>query len=183
MEATCIFLSIEDRLNEFDASIQWSMRYIEKNELYFLDLVEQKAPLWKLPSTTTKTKSSVQGAQEPGHLPKAIGQAVQVYGQTKQLQPSGSEEVVHQWHSPAASVPFPGDSEHEASWQKGKTTVVVGIITDNVHAQGLWQCLLSGPRKGGAVYRHFCKPLELHTASPNSSHPPRGQWAGHGYKN
>lgn len=40
-----------------------------------------------------RLKSSAQEAQDPGHLPKAVGQDTQVFGQTNQLylQPRGAE--------------------------------------------------------------------------------------------
>lgn len=46
-----------------------------------------------LPQHQQRLKSSAQGAQDPGHLPKAVGQDIQVFGQTNQLhlQPSGAE--------------------------------------------------------------------------------------------
>lgn len=62
-------------------------------------------------------EGSAQGAQEPGLLPKAAGQGVQVSSQTNQLhlQPGSAEDVVHELHQPAASVPFPDNLEGEVS--------------------------------------------------------------------
>ena len=70
----------------------------------------------------TKRNGSAQGAQEPGHLPKAVGQAVPVSGQMNQLhlQPSGAGEVVHGWYQLAASVPFPDVPTDDASWPGGQ---------------------------------------------------------------
>lgn len=56
-------------------------------------------------------KDSEQGAQEPEHLPKAVGQAIQCSVQTNQLhlQPTCAERVIYESHQPAASVPFPDE--------------------------------------------------------------------------
>lgn len=56
----------------------------------FIDLAEQEMPSW--------TERFTQGAQEPGHLLQAVGQAVQVSGQMKQLhlQPVCAAEVVRE---------------------------------------------------------------------------------------
>lgn len=48
----------------------------------FPDLAKLELPSWESTSATTRTKGSAQGVQEPGHLPEAIGQVVQVSGQT-----------------------------------------------------------------------------------------------------
>lgn len=50
-------------------------------------------------------KGSTQGAQETGHLPTAVGQAILVSGQTNQLrlQPGDTEETVHELHQLALS--------------------------------------------------------------------------------
>lgn len=77
--------------------------------------------LWESTSTTTK-KGLVQEAQEPGHQPKAIGEAIQVSKKTNQhcLQPGGAEEVVPESPQLVISVPFPDDLEDEASWSGGQ---------------------------------------------------------------
>lgn len=63
-------------------------------------------------------KSLAQGAQEPGHLPKAVGQVVQVSGHTNHFhfQPSCTAEVVHESHQEVTSLPLQDDQEGEASW-------------------------------------------------------------------
>ena len=72
---------------------------------------------WESASTTTK-KGLVQEAQEPGHQPKAVSEAIQVSGKINQhhLQPSDAEEVAYESPQLAVSVPFPDDLEDEASW-------------------------------------------------------------------
>lgn len=67
-------------------------------------------------------KGSVQVVQQPGRLPKAVGQALQVSGQRNQLhlQPDGDKEIVHESHQLATFVPFPDDPEDEASWPGGQ---------------------------------------------------------------
>ncbi|KAM7336117.1 hypothetical protein ACRRTK_004610 [Alexandromys fortis] len=82
-------------------------------------LAKQEAPSWVLTSATTRTKRfGAQGAQEPGHLPAAAGQAVQVSGQANQLhlQSGYAEKVIHESHQPATSatsVPIPDDPKDE----------------------------------------------------------------------
>lgn len=70
-------------------------------------------------------KGGAQEPQEPGHLPKAADQAVQVSCQIYQLhhQPNDAEEVVHDLHQAAA-------------WMIWKTAVVEGSIPDDVYAAG-----------------------------------------------
>ncbi|EPQ13584.1 60S ribosomal protein L18 [Myotis brandtii] len=79
-------------------------------------------------------KGGAQEPQEPGHLPKAAGQAVQVSCQTYQLhhQPSDAEEVVHDLHQAAAWMIW----KMELPGREGKTAVVVGSIPDDVYAGG-----------------------------------------------
>lgn len=73
-------------------------------------------------------KDSEQGAQEPEHLLKADGQAIQRSVQTNQLhlQPTCAERVIHESHQPVASVPFPDERKLELPSQEDKTAVVAG---------------------------------------------------------
>ena len=93
--------------------VQWLRIHL----LLFLDLAKEEAPPWELTSAITGPKGSTQGAQEPGHLPEAVGQAVQVPGQTNQLhlQSGCPKETVHELHQPATTLPFLDDPENETS--------------------------------------------------------------------
>ncbi|ELK36126.1 60S ribosomal protein L18 [Myotis davidii] len=79
-------------------------------------------------------KGGAQEPQEPGLLPKAAGQAVQVSCQTYQLyhQPSDAEEVFHDLHQAAACMIW----KMKLPGREGKTAVVVGSIPDDVYAGG-----------------------------------------------
>lgn len=79
-------------------------------------------------------KDSEQGAQEPEHLPKVVGQAVQCSVQTNQLhfQPTCAERIIHESHQPAASVPFPDERKMKLPSQEDKTAVVARTVTDDV---------------------------------------------------
>lgn len=61
-----------------------------------------------------------QGAQELGHLPKAV---VQVSSQINQHhhQTSGDEEVIQELHQPATSDHLSRDLEDEDSWLGGQS--------------------------------------------------------------
>lgn len=81
-------------------------------------------------------EGSAQGAQEPGLLPKAAGQGVQVSSQTNQLhlQPGGAEAVVRESHRPATAVPFL-DPEDEDSGLGGQHRCGCRDDNDDVRVQ------------------------------------------------
>ncbi|KAF5912426.1 hypothetical protein HPG69_004096, partial [Diceros bicornis minor] len=90
-----------------------------------------------LPQQRWKGSSPAQGSQEPAHLPKAIGRAVQVSGQTHQLHlpPSCAEEVLISRANPSLLSVSWTIWKTELPGGEDQTTVVVGAIMGDVPKQ------------------------------------------------
>lgn len=119
--------------------------------MHFLGLAKQKAPSWVLTSLQQGLKVSVQEAKEPGHLPAASNQAIQVFGQMDQLhlQSGCAEKVICEPHQSATSVParlirklkLPGGDSHRCCVDSGSAQAE-GVCTageqadPKLHPQG-----------------------------------------------
>lgn len=132
-----------------------------------------------------RPKGSAQADQEPGHLPKAVGQAIQVFGQMNQphLQPSCAEDVVHESHQLAASVPYLDDLKEEASWKLGQNL-------SGCREYNQWHACSGGAQTEGVCASCEQLLLELHPQStvqdpylqPTSPGLPQVLWHCHAFR-
>lgn len=154
-----------------------------------------------------------QQAQEPGHLSRAVGQAVQVSGQTNQLHlHSSCTEEVCSWVTPTGHL-FPFlEGKAKQLWSRdhiprgGHTEGVCSAgeqLGPEPHPQGQGTRSSSSTRwpwtppravllSSSPVLRRakrwpgiWAKPRELRTATPNPTYAPRAQswWSSPSYKN